>query len=284
MFGHAAQNELIGQYVDHVSGLELPVDPDGGDFVVNSSMRLSSPVPSHVDPAEASKRVVLQITTSRKVRWISMPITRRMRASRRHDAYGFELSAQPGKSEAAATNTSSRLIESIGLPAPSYSGASVPVAAPYAAINPIAAENRRRPLPSSYRLRSAGAVESEVKRRANVVGILPNEMDRAARRRRSHGAERRLADRESLHADRVLRRPADKTADLKPLQITAIFTTACNSDYRKLLALFPGFASGLRPIPGRGRLSTDQPPRRTRRFLHRLKTGAPPSRQSPGWP
>jgi hypothetical protein len=26
---YAAQNELIGQQVDHVGGLELPVDPDG---------------------------------------------------------------------------------------------------------------------------------------------------------------------------------------------------------------------------------------------------------------
>ena len=33
MFGHAAQNELIGQHVDHVGRLELPVDPDGQTFV-----------------------------------------------------------------------------------------------------------------------------------------------------------------------------------------------------------------------------------------------------------
>ena len=33
VFGHATQNELIGQYVDHVGGLELPVDPDGQTFV-----------------------------------------------------------------------------------------------------------------------------------------------------------------------------------------------------------------------------------------------------------
>jgi hypothetical protein len=33
VFGHATQNELIGQYVDHVGGLELPVDPDGQAFV-----------------------------------------------------------------------------------------------------------------------------------------------------------------------------------------------------------------------------------------------------------
>ena len=33
MFGYAAQNELIGQNVDHVGGLEFPVDPDGQTFV-----------------------------------------------------------------------------------------------------------------------------------------------------------------------------------------------------------------------------------------------------------
>jgi hypothetical protein len=33
VFGHTTQNELIGQYVDHVGGLELPVDPDGQTFV-----------------------------------------------------------------------------------------------------------------------------------------------------------------------------------------------------------------------------------------------------------
>jgi hypothetical protein len=33
VFGHATQHVLIGQYVDHVGGLELPVDPDGQTFV-----------------------------------------------------------------------------------------------------------------------------------------------------------------------------------------------------------------------------------------------------------
>ena len=33
MFGRPTQNELIGLDVDHVGGLELPVDPDGQTFV-----------------------------------------------------------------------------------------------------------------------------------------------------------------------------------------------------------------------------------------------------------
>jgi hypothetical protein len=33
VFWYATQNELIGQYVDHVGGLELPVAPDGQTFV-----------------------------------------------------------------------------------------------------------------------------------------------------------------------------------------------------------------------------------------------------------
>ena len=71
-----------------------------------------------------------QITTSPKVRWMSMPMTRRIRAScglrggsgGQHDTYGSALSAQPGESQRRpATNTSSQLIEWIGLPAPSCS-------------------------------------------------------------------------------------------------------------------------------------------------------------------
>jgi len=44
-----------------------------------------------------------------------------------HDTYGSALSAQPGESQRRpATNSSSRLIEFIGLPAPRAPGASVP--------------------------------------------------------------------------------------------------------------------------------------------------------------
>jgi hypothetical protein len=65
-----------------------------------------------------------------KVRWMSMPITRRIRSSYRihdgscgrHDNYGFALSAQPGESQRRpANNSSSRLIVRIGLPTPSCS-------------------------------------------------------------------------------------------------------------------------------------------------------------------
>jgi hypothetical protein len=42
VFGHGAHNELIGQHIDHVGGLDFPFDPDGQTLVwVNSSMRLS---------------------------------------------------------------------------------------------------------------------------------------------------------------------------------------------------------------------------------------------------
>src|SRR5215471_21644001 len=76
-----------------------------------------------------------QATTSAKVRWMSMPITRltspsccRQKGSvGRHDTYGSALSAQPGESQRRpATNPSSRLIEFIGLPALRAPGASVP--------------------------------------------------------------------------------------------------------------------------------------------------------------
>src|SRR3954463_8202040 len=67
-----------------------------------------------------------QNTTSAKVRWMSMPITRpilRSFASRlrweqwAHDNYGSALSAQPGGSQGRpATNTSSQLNVRVGLP------------------------------------------------------------------------------------------------------------------------------------------------------------------------
>ncbi|PJN92821.1 hypothetical protein CNY89_26225, partial [Amaricoccus sp. HAR-UPW-R2A-40] len=72
-----------------------------------------------------------QITTSPKVRWMSMPMTRRIRASLiamttgaagRHDTYGSARAAQPGESQRRpATNASSKLMMYIGLPAPSCS-------------------------------------------------------------------------------------------------------------------------------------------------------------------
>src|SRR5918993_2790717 len=66
-----------------------------------------------------------QNTTSAKVRWMSIPITRFMRlpsvhghgSGGLHDNYGSALEAQPGGSQGRpATNTSSRLIVCIGFP------------------------------------------------------------------------------------------------------------------------------------------------------------------------
>ena len=71
-----------------------------------------------------------QITTSPNVRWMSIPTTRRIGSScqhndgsgGRHDTYGSALSAQPGESQRRpATNSSSKLILYIGLPAHSCS-------------------------------------------------------------------------------------------------------------------------------------------------------------------
>ncbi|MGY3619356.1 hypothetical protein ACVJGD_005552 [Bradyrhizobium sp. USDA 10063] len=82
-----------------------------------------------------------------------MPITRRIRTScqtydgscGRHDNYGFALPAQPGESQRRpATNSSSRLIVCIGLPALRAPGASVPMVAPYATMKNTAAERWHR--------------------------------------------------------------------------------------------------------------------------------------------
>ena len=78
-----------------------------------------------IRPAGRS-RPASQKTTSAKVRWMSMPITRCISCSSllrfdgssgRHDNYGSALTAQPGRSQGRpANNTSSRLIVQIGLP------------------------------------------------------------------------------------------------------------------------------------------------------------------------
>lgn len=70
-------------------------------------------------------RPIPQNTTSAKVRWMSMPMMRRMSApsimvddsDAPHDIYGSALAAQPGKSQGRPeTDTSSRLIVRNGLP------------------------------------------------------------------------------------------------------------------------------------------------------------------------
>src|SRR4051795_10758642 len=74
-------------------------------------------------------------TTSAKVRWMSIPITRLMRlppvrgrgSGGRHDNYGSALAARPGGSQGRpATNPSSRPVEWIGLPTLRAPGAPQP--------------------------------------------------------------------------------------------------------------------------------------------------------------
>jgi transposase-like protein len=75
------------------------------------------------------------------------------------------------------------------------------------------------------KLRSYGAAKAELSLSAHhEQGLRKNNRAErnpsCGRRRRSHGAQRRLADAKSLHAVRGFAEPAEKTADLKPLQIT----------------------------------------------------------------
>jgi hypothetical protein len=115
---------------------------------------------------------------------MSMPTTRRIRASLpavttgsggRHDTYGSARAAQPGESQRRpATNASSKLILCIGLPAPSCSRCLCPGW-------PHHTPRLKSPQPDTGTAtlipvtNPLERLNKEVKRRADVVGIFPNE-------------------------------------------------------------------------------------------------------------
>jgi hypothetical protein len=92
-----------------------------------------------------------------------------------HDNYGFALSAQPGESQRRpATNSSSRLIVCIGLPAPSCSRCLCPDGRTIR----HDVEHRSRTLAPRDLIPVTNPIErlnGEIKRRTEVVGIFPNE-------------------------------------------------------------------------------------------------------------
>jgi hypothetical protein len=100
---------------------------------------------------------------------------RMMGAAGRHDTYGFALSAQPGESQRRpATNTSSRLIEWIGLPAPSCSRCPCPGWSHHT-------PRSKEPQPNIGTenlipvINPIERINGEIKRRTDVVGIFPND-------------------------------------------------------------------------------------------------------------
>ena len=114
---------------------------------------------------------------------MSIPITHRIstpsvvnRSSGRHDTYGSALAAQPGKSQGRpATNTSSQLIEWIGLP--TFRAPGTPLVPDGRTIRQDLSGPNRTPdtaifIPVTNPLER---LNKEVKRRADVVGIFPNE-------------------------------------------------------------------------------------------------------------
>ena len=136
------------------SGLAITTRATNGDSTRDTAMLLpvasitTSSVASRVLPKPSSAVRVMstrpacrstpfsQITTSPKVRWMSMPITRRIRASLsvpttgaagRHDTYGSARAAQPGELQRRpATNASSKLMDRSACPHLRAPGASVP--------------------------------------------------------------------------------------------------------------------------------------------------------------
>ena len=153
-------------------------------------------------PARRS-RPSSQITTSAKVRWMSMPITRRIPSplvwiedgsGGRHDTYGSALSAQPGESQRRpATNASSQLIVRIGLPAPSCSRCLCPGWSHHTPrTTRTTAGHRHRHPHTGYQ--PAGAPEQRDQAPDRRGGHLPQRgRHHPPDRRRADGTERRVA-------------------------------------------------------------------------------------------
>ena len=93
----------------------------------------------------------------------------------RHDNYGSALTAQPGESQRRpATNASSQLIKCIGLPAPSCSRRLCPGWSHHT----LQLDPPQRDFDTAILIPVTNTLErlnKEVKRRADVVGIFPNE-------------------------------------------------------------------------------------------------------------
>jgi hypothetical protein len=93
----------------------------------------------------------------------------------RHDNYGFALSAQPGESQRRpATNTSSQLIQCIGLPAPSCSRCLCPGCSQhtpqFSKLQQDVSTEGLIPVTNPIE-----RLNGEIKRRTEVVGIFPND-------------------------------------------------------------------------------------------------------------
>src|SRR4051794_30948633 len=150
-------------------------------------------------------------TTSAKVRWMSIPITRFMRlpsvrghgSGGRHDTYGSALAAQPGGSQGRpATNPSSWLILCIGLPTLRAPGAPQPG---WSHHTPGSADPRRARRHHKHHAsyEPAGTVEQESEAPGRRGRHLPlRALDHAPDRGGVAGAERRVAGPAPLHAGR----------------------------------------------------------------------------------
>jgi hypothetical protein len=105
-----------------------------------------------------------------------LPISSNDGSGGRHDTYGSARAAQPGESQRRPPiNASSKLIEYIGLPAPSCSRSLCPGCSQHTPLDRWTNGRDRGPGHLIPVINPIERINGEIKRRTDVVGIFPND-------------------------------------------------------------------------------------------------------------